>query len=261
MKDLPHAREVFFHSFILSFVRFIIEKTVLAVLFLVCGVGAGCSSATEKKGVALVARWSEGQVDYSSGTVAAATAQDSVVGKYAALVISGSKPMEIITPASLPASYCAYLFFRSLSPTEQADLAQVKVRVEGEKDTSAVAFRTEQLRLMEKANAQAEAIVAQIKTRSYASIYARTDSSAMPPTQIANLKKIFARADSSYGKAQSYVPYGFDVFSQKINGKPVELVKIFGQLKMEKIAGGFSMVVNPRTATTGRYIYGLGFYN
>jgi hypothetical protein len=55
-----------------------------------------------------------GQGGLFLGTVAAASARFRV--EVRGLVVTGSKPVKSSPPASLPASYCAYLFFSSLSP-------------------------------------------------------------------------------------------------------------------------------------------------
>ena len=237
-------------------------KSVLCS-FLMSLLLTGCLSLSQRQQQALqaVVDFFGGQVQYKMGVVASTEAsKKNMTGPYAELEIKNSPVIAKFQQLEMPASYAASLFYNALGEAESQQYACIRVTILGENSTNTYNFSTFDLHVVREAAPQIAQVVAALKSQRYAQLEASASPEAFSDTTRGQLKTIFTKSDTKFGRTLSYQPYGFRLSQDTVKGRPVLLLRTFGQLKKEKSAGGFCIVTEPGVPATEKYLFGFEAY-
>lgn len=230
------------------------------VPFLIAGCLAGCTSATESRGVDEVLAFYGGQALYAKGVVASTTA-DELHGKYFELKLSGGieKMRQYYASFQLPASNCAYLFYHALSPAEQNAYAYISIKITAKDAGGPYEFATQDLARVEQAMALIAPAVDDLRAGAYDHLLNRGNPLASSPEEWQRMKPTLVAVDQKYGPVKAFSLQGFEKMPRNLADGSHPLVRLVGILVRGGQNTDFSFVVDPAAPAQSKYLYGFAF--
>ncbi|GAB3876940.1 hypothetical protein GCM10028824_35760 [Hymenobacter segetis] len=229
------------------------------MFFVLTGSFAGCTSATESKGVDEVLAFYGGQVVYAKGM--SSSTEDKVQGKFYELKLSGAadKIQQHFATFDLPASNCAYLFFHALSPAEKKNYAFIRINIEATGGSNTHEFATQDLARVEQAMSLVAPAVDDLRAGEYDRFLTRGNPLAASPQEWQKTKPTLVAVGRQYGPVKAFSLQGFETMQRNLDDGTHQLVRLAGVLVRGGQNTDFTFVVEPSASAQSKYLYGFSF--
>jgi hypothetical protein len=222
----------------------------------------GCKSNNDSKGIKDILDFYGGTITWSKSFSASTEKDQSSTDKdpsdaekepsrekHFLLAINAPSIQKHFEATDLPASNCAYLFYRSLSDVEKRDYAFIRVVIQGKAGNDKYDFAMKDLYRAEKCLPTLDKTVQCLKEENLENL--RALFSPMVPMDSLDKEKMRQSVfivDSTYGRIKNFVLQGFSAASYEIGCKTISLIKVSGNLVREKQNTLFSVTVDPDAA-------------
>ncbi|WP_345223364.1 hypothetical protein [Hymenobacter koreensis] len=200
-----------------------------------------------------------------SATVAEGVAQPAPGrphGRYFGITLAGGmaeRMEQSFQTLHLPASNCAYLFYRQLSPRHRATHAFVRITLKGKTTSSQFEFPLAHLARVERSEALLKRALPLLQAGDYDALLAKGNPWGGSVAAWQRAKPRFRQLDSDYGRVCSFSLQGFAYLTPTLGGRTRPLIRLAGVLVRAKRNHQFAWVVDPNAAPQSPYLYGFNF--
>ena len=226
-------------------------------LWLLLGLLASCSSATEKQALYEISEFYGGSVRLSSGRNFSTNGEEPK-GHYLAIALNNPGLGRHFEDFRLPASNCAYLAFNNLKPAEREDYDFVKVTLQDSAGTHGYSFTQDDLKQALAAGENLRTLIFNIQGSDYVAAANNFNSDALGTTPRDSLPSIMYRLGARINPFTEYRIHGFALVREPMRGRPLPLVRLFVSVpRPPQPDHHLVFVINPALSDKEHFLYGM----
>lgn len=184
-----------------------------------------CLSSTEEAGMQEISEMYGGRTLFKKGT--GVSTGGGPQGSYLEVDLATRGISKYYSDMQLPASNCAYLVYKHLTPHERPDYNYFKISIQDSTSAHTYTFLPAELELADKAGRNLNSLLFALQGQDYASVSAHLDPAALggasPDSAASRLRKIMALLAPLKETAACKVQ-GFKLEKATLAGQPTQLV-------------------------------------
>ena len=234
------------------------KRLITLVLLSFLGFLPACISSTEEAGIQEISEMYGGRTLLKKGT--GVSTSGGPQGSYLEVDLETRGISKYYDDMQLPASNCAYLVYKHLTPHERPDYNYFKVSIQDSASAHTYTFLPADLELAAKAGSNLNSLLFALQGQDYATVSAHLDPAALgtasPDSATSKLRKIMSLL-APLKETAAYKVQGFRIEKATLAGQPVPLVGFLISVPRPPERSAILIAyLNPKPRAQ-RYLYGL----
>ena len=231
-------------------------KRYLFFLFLFIASLTGCGVNISGSGTNAILQEYGGSLTGKTG-VNATTDTTTAQGRYVELELVNDKLETAFPKLSIPASNCAYLFYRALSQAERKMYDHIRITIRGKDNSYSHSYRIKELEVVEMATSKFDEVGQLLKNEKYDDLLRQLDINYFPPVDFEKFKLKLEGLDKQFGRTGGFKLQGFEFFDHDSHGEKKRMLTMYSLMTMQRTQGLVTLSIDPSASITSPNIVGF----
>ncbi|GAB3654119.1 hypothetical protein GCM10027594_27970 [Hymenobacter agri] len=185
------------------------------------------------------------------------TDSTAVQGRYVELELMNDQLESTFPKLSIPASNCAYLFYRAVSPAEREKYDFIRITIKGRDNSYSHSYPMKELDAVDMAKNKFDEVGRLLKSENYDDLLLQMDPHYFQPGDLQKLKPMLQEMDKQFGRTGGFKLEGFEFDDYVNKGNKQRLITMYGLLTKQRNQALVALTLNTSASISAPNIVGL----